>query len=154
MSFTFNRQNGHASNQFAVWIEDARGQYINTLTATRWTANGGWKRRPASIPLWVKKSGLVDMKKAQIDAVSSATPRSGTLNFIWDGTDNKGKLVANGEYVLVLEATLRWENQAYYRVPVSLGNGSAAPQAEIEYSGDGAVEERSMISDFKVKVLR
>jgi len=35
VSFTFARQSGAASNQFAVWVEDAQGRYVRTLYATR-----------------------------------------------------------------------------------------------------------------------
>jgi conjugal transfer/entry exclusion protein len=48
LTFVFTRQSGHATNQFAVWIEDAQGQYIKTLYAANFTARGGWSRRPAS----------------------------------------------------------------------------------------------------------
>ena len=49
ISFNFERQSGWASNQFAIWIEDMDGNYINTLYATAWTANGGYASRPDSI---------------------------------------------------------------------------------------------------------
>jgi len=153
LTFTFTRQGGAASNQFAAWIEDTQGKYIKTLYVTKWTANGGYSKRPASIPLWVKKSEPSKMTKAQVDAVSGATPQTGTLTCTWDGTDGKGAAVHNGEYVLVLEGTLRWENQVYYRAPITLGKGAMMPKINVEYVGD-ITAERSMIKDVKVSVLR
>ena len=153
ITFTFTRQTGSASNQFAVWIENAQGQYVKTLYATKYTANGGWKRRAASIPVWVKKSGLSDMTSAQVDALTGATPRTGNLTYTWDGTDSKGAAVPAGEYVIFLEATLRWENQVLYRAPIRLGQGPASPEVGVEYTGDPGAE-RIMIGDVKVRTLR
>ena len=155
ISFTFTRQSGAASNQYAIWIEDAQGRYVKTLFATRWTANGGYKNRPTSIPLWVKQSKRDTMSKAQVDAVSGATPSTGSVTCKWDGTDFNGAAAANGDYVLILEGTLRWGNQAYYRAPIALGSGAAAAQVSVEYTGARDTNaERAMIRDVIVRVLR
>ena len=156
ISFSFTRQSGAASNQYAIWIEDARGQHVKTIYATRWTANGGWSRRPASIPVWVRQSGLSAIPRELIDTVSGATPRTGSLTYTWDGTDIRGASVPAGDYVLILEGTLRWENQVYYRAPIRLGQGPAAPHVSVEYTtGErDATAERAMIRDVRVRVLR
>ena len=153
LSFSFTRLSGSASNQFAVWIEDAQGKFIKTLYATKYTANGGWKRRETSIPIWVRKSGLSNLTNAQIDAVTGATPRTGTLTYTWDGTDSQGASVPTGSYVIFLEGTLRWENQVLYRAPIRLGSGAAAAEVSVEYTGD-AGSDRSMIGDVKARTLR
>ncbi|MDR0463714.1 MAG: DUF2271 domain-containing protein [Treponema sp.] len=153
ITFTFTRQSGSASNQYAVWIENAQGQLVKTLYATRWTANGGYRSRPSSIPVWVRLSDLANMNRSQIDAVSSATPRTGTATYTWDGTDSRGAAVPAGNYVMVLEGTLRWENQVLYRAPFRLGQGTASPQVSAEYQGDSTAE-RGMISNVRVRVLR
>jgi len=153
LNFTFTRQSGAASNQFAVWIEDTGGRLIKTLYATRYTANGGWRQRATSIPVWVRQSGLSGMTSAQIDALTGATPRTGRLTYTWDGTDSRGTVVPNGDYYLILEGTLRWGNQVIYRAPVKLGRGPAETQVSVEYTGD-ATSERAMISDVTVQILR
>jgi hypothetical protein len=153
LTFTFTRQSGAASNQFAAWIEDTEGKYIKTLYVTRWTANGGYSRRPSSIPVWVRQSDLSKMTKTQIDAVSGATPQTGNVTCTWDGADSRGAALPTGDYVLVLEGTLRWENQVYYRVPITLGKGTMTPIINVEYVGNAAAE-RAMIRDVKVRVLR
>jgi len=153
LSFQFNRLGGSASNQFAVWIEDSRGSYVKTLYATRYTANGGWRRRETSIPVWVSRSGLANLSSAQIDALSGATPRAGILTYTWDGTDSRGTAVSPGEYVIFLEGTLRWANQVLYRAPIRLGQGTATPQVSVEYTGDAGAD-RAMISNVTVRTLR
>jgi hypothetical protein len=154
ITFTFTRQSGNASNQFAVWVEDIDGRHIKTLYATRWTANGGWSRRPTSIPVWVRQSSLDGMNRAQIDIISGATPRgTATLNYLWDGTDEQGNSVPVGNYVMFLEGTLRWENQVLYRAPFTFGQGVITAVVSYEYTGDSAAE-RSMITNVNVRSLR
>ena len=157
VTFSFTRQGGTASNQYAVWIEDAQGQYVKTLYATRWTANGGWRRgegrRAASIPVWVRQADVANKSRTQIDALTGATPRTGALTYTWDGTNSVGAAVPNGEYVLLIEGSLRWENHVLYRAPLRLGQAAATPAVRSEYAGDSTVE-RSMISDVRVRTLR
>jgi len=152
ISFTFNRQSGSSSNQYAVWVEDSQGNLVKTLYATRYTANGGWERRPQSIPLWVSKSGLSTMPKKDIDAITSATPRTGTQNYRWDGTDKNGNRLTAGEYKVFLEATLRGENRVLYSASVTLGSdqgSNVGAQVRTEYFGSGT-SERGMIEDVRV----
>jgi hypothetical protein len=153
ISFSFTRQSGSASNQFAVWIEDTQGRHVKTVFATNYTANGGWRLRETSIPQWVKQSGLANMTRAQIDALSGATPRNGNLTYQWDGTDSGNVVLPPGDYVIILEATLRWANQVYYSAPIRLGQGPATPEVTVEYIGNPGAEQ-SMIRDVTVKTLR
>jgi len=153
LSFSFIRKSGSASNQYAVWIENAQGQHIKTVYATRWTANGGYSRRPTSIPIWVRQSGLSNMSREQVDAVSGATPRTGNLTYSWDGTDSRGTPVPAGDYVLILEGTLRWENQVLYRAPFRLGQGPSSVNVSVDYTGDPG-SDRDMIGNVTVRTLR
>ena len=151
ISFDYTRLRGVASNQFAIWIEDAQGQYVKTLYATRWTARGGWSRRPTSIPVWVNKSGLSELTRVQVDAMSGVTPRSSPLVFTWDGTDSRGLRVPPGDYVIYLEGTLRWENQVLFSAPIRLGQGPSTPEVKTVYTGE-AGDDRAMIRNVRVIV--
>jgi hypothetical protein len=159
ISFVYTRQSGAASNQFALWIEDAGGTLVKTLYATRYTANGGWKVRSQSIPQWVQKSHISSMSAAQIDAFTSATPRAGTLTYIWDGTDSRGAKVPAGEYRVFLEASLRWGNRVVYSASVS-GTDTNAPVIVRYYDENAELadakvpNERSMIGSVKVTVQK
>jgi hypothetical protein len=153
LSFSFTRQRGFSTNQFAVWVEDVQGRYVKTLYATRYTANGGYKRRETSIPLWVKQSGLSGLTQAQVDSFSSATPRNGALNYIWDGTDSRNAPIPPGDYVIWLEGTLRGANQVYYSAPIKIGGGAATAIVKTEYVGNAAAES-AMINNVTVRVLR
>jgi len=153
ISFTFTRQGGLATNQFAVWIEDAQGRHVKTLYATKFTANGGWRRRDTSIPQWVKQSGIADLPKTQIDSLTGATPKAGTLIYRWDGTDSRNTTVPPGNYVIYLEGTLRWANRVIYRAPISIGQGPATSEVTSEYIGETGAEQ-NMINSVIVRTLR
>ncbi|MDR1692830.1 MAG: DUF2271 domain-containing protein [Oscillospiraceae bacterium] len=114
VSFDFTSQGGYASNQFAVWVEDGNGALIKTLYAAEFTADGGYKARPDSIPEWVAKSGLASMEQTEVDAVSGATPKSGRVSFVWDMTDTGGDAVRPGSYTIYVEGSLRWKNRVVY----------------------------------------
>jgi hypothetical protein len=152
ISFDYNRRSGTDSNQFAVWIEDNEGKMVRTLFVTRYTAAGGWEKRPLSIPLWVKQSEIASLSKKEIDAFTGATPRSSTntLKYRWDGTDKNGNRAAAGEYRIFLEATLRNENRVLYSASFTLG-GSTAPETMIrtQYFGSRSREQR-MIENVQV----
>ncbi|MDR0402297.1 MAG: DUF2271 domain-containing protein [Treponema sp.] len=152
VSFVYNKQGGFASNQFAVWIEDSRGRHVKTLYATRFTAAGGWKKRELSLPLWVKQAGVGGMNKSQIDALTGPTPRSGTLRYVWDGTDQAGLAAAAGSYRVFVEAALRNENSVLYTADINLGaSGVVTPSPR--YVGSGTAE-RGMIGQVSIRFDR
>lgn len=119
ISFDFQRQSGAASNQFAVWIEDAEGSFVTTLYATRFTAKGGYKTRPDSIKVWAERSDIT--QTTSVDAITGATPGSGTLTYVWMLTDTDGKLVPHGTYRFFVEGTLRWKNYVLYSGDIQVG---------------------------------
>jgi hypothetical protein len=149
--FTYTRQAGFASNQFAVWIEDGQGNHVRTLYATAFTAEGGWKFREQSLPLWVEKAGVGGLQKAEIDACTGATPAPGDLRYLWDGKDARGRAVSPGEYRVYVEATLRAENSVLYSASVQLGGKGGEARVKSEYFGSGTAE-RGMIGEVRVRV--
>jgi hypothetical protein len=133
ISFEYEKQSGWASNQFAVWIEDAEGNFIKTLYATRYTATGGYKDRPGSIREWVAKSELASMEKPEVDAITSATPKAGILFYTWDLTDKNGIPVLPGEYNYFVEGSLRWNNSVIYSGLITLGEVVSFSEAYVAY---------------------
>ena len=147
ISFAYQKQTGYASNQFAVWIEDGQGELIKTLYASAYTAKGGYKNRPDSIPTWVEKSGLAAMAKQDVDAISGATPGAGTLTYYWDLCDAAGDTVAAGEYMFFIEGSLRWKNRVLYSGVISVGDSVSAAQAQAEYFYEGTQEQPALTQD-------
>ena len=127
VSFNYQRQAGPGSNQYAVWIENEKGEVVKTLFVTSFTTKGrvrgrsaegrlqgkneqpmrGYIKRPACVPTWVKAAQANDLTDQQLDAVTGATPQaSGIQTFTWDFTDQQGKAVQKGTYKVFVEATL------------------------------------------------
>jgi hypothetical protein len=139
-----------------VWIEDADGGYVTTLYATDFTAAGGWEIRPTSIPDWVKASGVAT--GADVDAVSGATPAAGAQTYTWDFTDASGKAYDEDIFTVVVEGTLRWDNQVVYRCETDRNTGEILYEGtgfQLRDSDDGGkltedAPEISMLTDFSM----
>ncbi len=131
VSFDFEKQGGYASNQYAVWIEDADGTLVKTLFVTNFTAKGGYQKRPDAIPVWVERSAA---GTGVPDGVSGATPKSGSVRYVWDLTDQSGARVANGTYTFFVEGTLRWKNQVLYSGELVLDGNATTAEATAEYT--------------------
>jgi hypothetical protein len=147
VTLDFQRQSGYASNQYAVWVEDADGGYIATLYATRYTANGGYKVRPDSISAWVAKSGLADMEKAEVDAIAAATPASGTQTYTWDLTGADGSTVLPGEYRFCVEGSLRWKNRVLYSGVISIGEEADTADGAAEFTYEASDGQPALTSE-------
>lgn len=129
ISFDYERKQGPGSNQFAVWVENEKGEVIKTLFVTSFTAKGrvrgneparrGYTFRPACVPTWVKHSDAASMTDEEIDGFTGATPQSGKQIFVWDFTDTDGKNVPKGEYKVCVEATLKNEYRMLFTGMVS-----------------------------------
>ena len=147
ISFDYVKQSGSASNQFAVWIEDIDGNYLLTVFATQWTANGGFNSRTDSVALWVEISDIASMPSYYVDAVSGATPQTGEFTCVWDLTDTDGNTVPSGEYRVFIEGTLRWKNYVLYSGIIEIGNTPATIQADVEFVYAGSGNQSTLTSD-------
>lgn len=80
------------SPQFAIWIEDMNGNYIDTVYVTKKAATEGWmfnggNRRSEALPFWSHSRGevyndglLLPTKEEPLpDAVTSATPKGSSV---------------------------------------------------------------------------
>jgi hypothetical protein len=113
------------SSQYAFWIEDMDGNYVDTLYVTQWTAQGGYRRRPTSISQWVSASGLANMQQSEIDTISGATPRPGDYIVSWDFTDRNGNPVTGTQYRYFIEATMNFNDHALFTGIITIGEALA-----------------------------
>jgi len=114
ISFTYSKQRLIASSQYAFWIEDMSGRYIDTVYVTQWTAQGGYNTRPHSIPQWVSAANPSTMNQDKIDAISGATPRPGDYIVRWDFTDKNGNTVTGSQYRFFFEGTMNNDDTVLY----------------------------------------
>ena len=125
VSFDYQKQPGPGSNQYAVWIENEKGDVVKTLFVTSYTTKGrvrgneqpmrGYVKRPNCVPTWVKASKASEKTDQELDAVTGATPQAGgKQTFSWDFTDQQGKKVKDGKYCVKVEATLYQASTVLY----------------------------------------
>ena len=117
---------------FAFWVEDLDGNYIETLFVTRYVATGkfghgelepgkwsntsGEVRRPASLPYWSHKRGIVapdglyipSPQTAVPDALTGATPRGDFL--LKTGTT----VQAAKKFRVLMEINQAWDSNSYW----------------------------------------
>jgi hypothetical protein len=147
ISFDYRRQSGHASNQFAVWIEDTEGVYVKTLYATRFTAVGGYKDRPDSLSVWAERSGLAGMSDDRVDAITGATPQTGLLEYIWDLTGENSEPMPTGTYKCFVEGSLRWKNRVLYSGGIEIGDKPAVAEMTAEFVYEASDRQPALTAD-------
>lgn len=89
----------------AVWVEDAQGNSIRTLSLWVQMNRKGGKWIP-DLRRWWRGEQARQAKAGGdlVSTVSSATRVPGKYTLIWDGKDDSGKLVAQGNYSVFIEA--------------------------------------------------
>ena len=139
ISFDYTKRDGYSSNQIAVWAEDDKGKYITTIYITDFTGRReGWTYRKQSLNNWQKKANAANMDKKLIDAVSKPTPKQGKVNIVWDCKDSNGKLLKDGTYKIVVEATIYRDNNVLYTSTINIGNNANSQKADAKYSKEEA----------------
>ena len=148
VTFDYEKQSGSASNQYAVWVEDMDGNYLNTIFATKWTASGGYKSRPDAVALWVEKSDIASMPDYYADAISGATPKSsGSQSYAWNLKDINGDIVPPGDYRVFVEGTLRWKNSVLYSGVITVGDATVTIQADAEFIYEASDKQAAMTGE-------
>ncbi|MCC8089699.1 MAG: DUF2271 domain-containing protein [Rikenellaceae bacterium] len=156
LSYKVIRIPGPGSNQIAVWIEDGDGNYVRSLYASKFTADGGYVRRPVSLSEWVEKSDWANASKEEIDAVSGSTQTDGEeVTLIWDLTDKNGKKVAPGKYIIRMEANIKNEKKMFWSGEIVVGDDSSsvAPQT-ITYSESGLENGDQLFKDVQLNLVQ
>lgn len=115
---------GHNHPTFVIWLEDIEGNYLKTLFITKsfatgiyghgaltdstWNNTSGASYRPAALPYWSFKKGLIDMKfiipekdHPFVDGYTGATPKG---DFTLDT-----QLPSDGRYRILLEVNQTWD---------------------------------------------
>jgi len=159
VSFNYQKQAGPGSNQYAVWIENEKGEFVKTIFVTSYTTKGrarggeqpkrGYIVRPACVPTWVKSSKAEEKTDVQLDAVTGATPQNGgTQTFTWDFTDENGKTVPSGTYKVKVEATLFFDSDIIYTGTFTTKDkpGNIVLTSELTKSDE---QHKDMVTDVK-----
>ncbi|MEI6897889.1 MAG: DUF2271 domain-containing protein [Psychromonas sp.] len=105
----------------ALWIEDAQKTPVRTIQL--WVGKDEWLKDLRS---WWRKVGRND--PILVDAVTSATRPAGQYRFTWDGLDDQGKRVQQGEYTFHVEVVREHGGRNYLRQKLVLLEQSFSKQ--------------------------
>ncbi|PKV50295.1 uncharacterized protein DUF4405 [Aquimarina sp. MAR_2010_214] len=159
ISIELKKGEGFQYPLFAVWAEDAKGNYIETLYISRVISSStfdygkkvgeNWEssivRRPEALPYWSHKRGIkasdglyIPLNGApDLDAVSGATP---TSNFVMKSKTN---FDTNSNYRILVEVNQSYDWNEYY-------TKDKFPEDKI-YSGSGQVGQPSLVYSSEIK---
>ncbi len=159
ISLEFKKGSAFQYPLFAVWLEDLRDQYKESIYVSRvitsstfdygMKTDGGWEsaivRRPESLPYWSHKRGIKAADglyvplgpTPDLDGISGATP---TNNFIINTAAN---LDQSKSYNILLEVNQSYDWNEFY-------SQERFPNDSI-YSGSGKVGQPSLVYCTKVK---
>ncbi|NMM64747.1 DUF2271 domain-containing protein [Clostridium sp. P21] len=144
--------------QFAIWIEDLNGNYVDTIYATSKIVNQNWSKDPnnsaqggkierkEALPYWMYKRGN---NKINPDIVSSATPKGSSI--ISNKINEK-----QGGYIIFMEVNMSTDFNEYYPKNVEKGkdNYSGGPwgsgQPALIYSSNINLNSTNKIYDLKL----
>lgn len=128
----------------AAWIEDASGKSVRTLSLWVQTERRGPKWIP-DLRRWFR--GEEARRQADqgdlIQTVSSATRGAGKYSLVWDGKNDKGSLVDQGDYTVCIEATR--EHGTYQLMTLPFKAGTKTFKKELE----GNVEIKGATVEFR-----
>lgn len=163
ISFSYTKQAGPGSNQYAVWIENAQGEVVKTLFVTEFTAKGrsrdgskpqrGYTYRTSCVPTWVRHVDAENLTDEQMDAFTGSTPaESGVQTFTWDFTDQAGQQVPKGIYRFFIEATYNGNSIVTHYGEVGFSAPTANLQVETSYI-EKTDDRIDMITDVRARKL-
>ncbi|RJL26626.1 DUF2271 domain-containing protein [Bailinhaonella thermotolerans] len=153
IDYRLTRLPTHASNQIAIWIEDRAGRYVRTLFATSFTANGGYVRRPMSLPRWREAADWENATEAEIRAASRPAQESGEHSVYWDGTDRNGRPVPPGTYVYRIEGNVLWENRVLFTGEIRVGETAHESRARVEHLPAAARDQGVLLDGVRAAFL-
>ena len=126
----------------AIWIENKEGKPIRTLSVWMQSGRKGQKY-VRDLRRWFREdqdrqtAGGADL----IPTVSSATRQPGRYSFVWNGRDDQGKPVEQGEYFVNIEVVREHGTYQLVRKSWSLGVKAIKEQLEGNVELKGATVE-------------
>jgi tetratricopeptide (TPR) repeat protein len=124
--------------QTAVWIEDKKGNYVNTIYVSGFS--GHVKDTQIVLPLWAESSTFTN-----IDAVTSASIDIGHHIYTWDLNNFKGNTVNKGDYIVNVEVS-HWPSMKYQLAKTIINIG--------DKNRKELIEEGNFIPYFEVQYLK
>ena len=119
-SFTPGSSNGpRVNNPFiVVWVENSAGTLVKTVSLWYLAREG---RYVSELRRWYVAESASTQGQSVLDAVSGATRSPGAYSVMWDGTDDTGAVVKQGDYYVCIEAAREHGPYELIREKVTIG---------------------------------
>lgn len=132
VDFDVAQQNGGRYHRpyVAVWVEDSAGSPVRTLML--WVnTNGRGPRYIHELRRWfsAERQAMQQGSPDLVATISSATRLPGKYNVAWNGRDDRGRVVEQGNYRLLIEAAR--EHGSYQLMQQDLTIGTTPKASEI-----------------------
>lgn len=115
ITFTVATKAGAVKRPFvALWIEDEQGNTVRNLTV--------WVRQSRVNPRWLAELRRWTRQNSDLlSTVSSATRNPGTYAVAWDGKNDKGATMPQGDYYVCLETAREHGPYSLVREKLTIG---------------------------------
>ena len=155
IQFDYQHMHTIASNQFAVWVEDAEGNLVKTLYVTGFTGSRrGYRNRDMSLPKWVGVANPEEMSDEEIDGISGATPSQGTLAYTWALTTDRGETVMDGVYHVYVEGALFWESEVLFSAGIDLSQlAPGGLEVSVDRNNPEQSDNEDMLTNVEIEIL-
>ncbi len=106
----------------AVWVEDAEGYPVRTLSLWVQTRPPGPRWFP-DLRRWFRSDRMRQLSdhKDLLSTVSGPTRQPGKYTIVWDGMDDNKKPVTQGAYTVYMEAAREHGTYQIIKKPVTIG---------------------------------
>ncbi len=134
--------------QYALWIEDSQGHYLETIYVTKKAATEGWafnkgNRRDEALPRWSHQRNITDSeghllpskKEPLPDSISGATPRKASSISV-GFPDNEGSYIICLEINHSTDFNERWPRDAEPGTPGWTGGSEGSGQPSLLYTAE------------------
>ncbi len=161
MKFTFNILMAEKGCQIAIWLVDDQGVFVDTVYVTKKVAKKGLGNKSGKLdsklrgprlsvlPVWAHQRGVdyggnnfyPTKDRPLIDAISSATPKSGKFTWLWQPQ----KILKPGKYYYYIEVNKCFDQNDHHDYSWYRGQPSVIWQ--------GTLLVGDQISEGKAKIL-
>ena len=130
LSFLINKREGYPrSDQLVVWLEKPDGSFVKTLFLSDWLSYGGYNDAEVC-PDWSSKTDWESVSQEEFDAVTSATPRVGSVSLDLVCLSDE---VPNGEYLIFVEVHLNAEFNELHSGKIWVSGKKAGNPLDVSY---------------------
>lgn len=142
-------------NVFVIWIEDASGNFVKTLSAYA-------DRRIQYLYKWSASTSAKSSQYNRVDAITGATLSGhGTRTGSWNGTDYNKSLVPDGTYYVCMELTDKHAQGNYSRFAFTKGadnkvtpaNSTGFSNISIQWTATGTTAVNEIITTDEIRIF-